>query len=188
MKFQKYKEIIRGFLDDFRYNHSLCVADEAVRLTKLYGGDCDRAYLAGLLHDITKNFSREEHLKIIKMFDIILSDVEQNSMKLWHAITGAAYVKELLQISDEEIVSSIRYHTTAKEHMSHLEKIIYLADYTSADRNYDDVDVMRKLVNIDMDKALLYALEYTVNDLESKGFTVHPDTALAYKEVKNKIG
>jgi nicotinate-nucleotide adenylyltransferase len=152
----------------------------------MYGGNIDKAYLAGLLHDITKNFSRDQHLKIIEEFDIILSDIEKNSQKLWHAITGSVYAKKFLKIDDPEIVSAIRYHTTAKENMSHLEKILYLADFTSADRNYPDVDVMRKLVDCDMDSAMLYALEYTVNDLHKNGLAVHPDTLMAYSEYKEK--
>ena len=106
----KLKSIIREKLDDYRYNHSLCVADEARRLAAKYGSDVDKAYVAGLLHDITKNFSYEEHLKLIDDFGIILSDVEKNSTKLWHAITGSVYVEKILQIDDENIVSAIRYH------------------------------------------------------------------------------
>ena len=34
--------------------------------------------------------------------------------------------------------------------MSLLEKVLYLADFTSADRDYDDVDVMRSLVDISL--------------------------------------
>lgn len=187
MNFDSYKEKIREKLDDFRYHHSLCVAEEAVRLTSIYGGDPEKAYLAGLLHDITKNYSDEEHLKIFKMFDIILSDVEKNSSKLWHAISGAAYVHNILGISDEDIISAIRYHTTAKRDMSLLQRIIYLADFTSADRSYTDVDVMRKLVNESMDKAMAYSLEYTIGDLQEKGYKVHPDTLAAYEEIKSKI-
>ena len=61
----KLKTIIRDKLDDYRYYHSLCVADEALRLAVKYGLDAEKAYSAGLLHDITKNFSSEEHLKLL---------------------------------------------------------------------------------------------------------------------------
>ena len=59
-----FKEILKKRLNEKRYYHSLCVADEAKRLAEKYGGDTEKAYLAGLLHDITKNASAEEHLKI----------------------------------------------------------------------------------------------------------------------------
>ncbi len=185
MNFDNYKIIIREMLDDYRYNHSICVAEEAKRLALLYNVDADDAYLAGLLHDITKNLKSEEHLQIFGKFDIMLTDIEKESEKLWHAISGAAYVKNVLNIYDENIVSAIRYHTTAKTNMTLFEKIIYLADFTSADRDYPDVSVMRKLVDTSIKDAMLYSLNYTINDLKSKNRVVHPDTLSAYKEILN---
>ena len=76
-KYFEYKEILQKRLTPKRYNHSLCVADEAVRLAKKYGGDQEKAYLAGLLHDITKNATVEEHLHIFNKFDIMLNDIEK---------------------------------------------------------------------------------------------------------------
>ncbi len=181
-KYLEYKKILQSRLAPKRYNHSLCVADEAVRLAKKYGGDCDKAYLAGLLHDITKNASQEEHLNIFAEFDIMLNDIEKNAEKLWHAISGAAYIEHILGINDNDIILAIRYHTTAREDMTHLEKIIYLADFTSSDRDYEDVDIMRQKVDISMEAALDYALSYTINDLVSRGKPLHLDTVKAYNQ------
>lgn len=181
-KYIEYKEILQKRLTPKRYNHSLCVADEAVRLAKKYGGDCDKAYLAGLLHDITKNASEQEHLHIFSKFGIMLNGVEKNAEKLWHAISGAAFVKYEMGITDEDIVIAIRYHTTAREGMTHLEKILYLADFTSSDRDYDDIDIMRQKVEVSIEAALDYALSYTINDLVARGKPLHLDTVRAYNE------
>lgn len=181
-KLDDYKNILKQRLTPKRYNHSLCVADEAVRLAKIYGGDVNKAYIAGLLHDITKNATREEHLHIFKEFDIMLNDIELNAEKLWHAISGAAYVKHILKIDDEEIVTAIRYHTTARNGMSELEKLLYIADFTSADRDYDDIDIMRQKVEISMEAALDYALSYTIKDLVLQNKPLHIDTVNAYNE------
>lgn len=181
-KYTEYKKILQERLTPKRYHHSLCVADEAVRLAKKYGGDTEKAYLAGLLHDITKNASEEEHLHIFREFDIMLNDVEKNAEKLWHAISGAAYIEHILGINDTEIITAVRYHTTARKNMTQLEKILYLADFTSADRDYDDVDIMRQKLEISMEAALRYALSYTINDLVSRDKPLHLDTVEAYNE------
>ena len=181
-KYNEYKKILQKRLKPNRYNHSLCVADEAVRLAKKYGGDCDKAYLSGLLHDVTKNATYEEHLKIFSDFGIMLNDIEKNAEKLWHAISGAAYIEHVLGIKDKEIITAVRYHTTARENMTQLEKILYLADFTSADRDYDDIDIMREKVEISMEAALDYALSYTINDLVSRGKPLHLDTVKAYNQ------
>lgn len=181
-KYTEYKKILQERLTPKRYHHSLCVADEAVRIAAKYGGDTEKAYLAGLLHDITKNASEEEHLHIFREFDIMLNDIEKNSEKLWHAISGAAYIEHILGINDTEIITAVRYHTTARKNMTQLEKILYLADFTSADRDYDDVDIMRQKLEVSMQAALQYALSYTINDLVSRDKPLHLDTVEAYNE------
>lgn len=180
--YAEYKAILEKRLNPKRYHHSLCVADEALRLAKKYGCDTKKAYLAGLLHDITKNATQEEHLHIFDKFDIMLNSVEKNAEKLWHAISGAAYIEYELGITDKDIITAVRYHTTAREGMSLLEKILYLADYTSADRDYDDVDIMRQKVEISIDAAMDYALTYTINDLVERRKLLHLDTVKAYNE------
>lgn len=181
-EYKEYKKLLEKRLNEKRYLHSLAVADEAVRLADIYGADRQKAYLAGLLHDITKNASAEEHLNILSTFGIILTDIEKNAEKLWHAMSGAAYIKHILLIDDDEIYDAIRYHTTAKADLSLLSKVLYLADYTSTDRDYDDVDVIRGLVNKSLDDAYLYALKYTITDLTGRGKALHPDTVEAYNE------
>lgn len=183
---EKYKEILRRRLKEKRYHHSLCVADEAARLAEKYGAPVQKATLAGLLHDITKNAPKEEHLNIFETFGIILNDVEKNAEKLWHAISGEAYVRYILNIGDEEILEAIRYHTTAKADLPLLAKVLYLADFTSSDRDYDDVDVLRELVDESLEEAYRYALRYTVADLAAQNRAIHPDTVAAYNQVMLK--
>ena len=177
-----FKEILKKRLNEKRYYHSLCVADEAKRLAEKYGGDTEKAYLAGLLHDITKNAPTEEHLKIFSDFGIIPNEIEKGAEKLWHAMSGAAYAEHILGIKDPEIIDAIRYHTTAKAGMSLLAKILYLADFTSADRDYDDVEVIRKYVNESLQKAFVYALQYSIKDLVEQARAVHLDTVAAYNQ------
>lgn len=179
-KYEKYKEILKNRLNEKRYYHSLCVADEAKRLAEKYGGDSEKCYLAGLLHDITKNSETEEHLKIFETFGIILNVVENNAEKLWHAISGEAYLRNVLLINDEELLDAVRYHTTAKANMSLTAKILYLADFTSNDRDYPDVEVIRGLVDVSLESAMIYALKYSINDLTEQSRAIHPDTVDAY--------
>ena len=181
-EYKEYKILLKKRLKESRYLHSLAVADEAYRLAIKYGGDAEKAYLAGLLHDITKNASQSEHLNIFDTFGIILNETERSAEKLWHAISGAAYIEYVLNIKDSELIEAVRYHTTARADLPQLAKILYLADFTSSDRDYDDVDVMRKLVDESLDKAYAYALRYTVMDLASLNRAIHRDTFEAYNE------
>lgn len=180
--YSEYKNILKQRLTEKRYYHSVCVAQEACRLAKIYGLDADKAYLAGLLHDITKNSCKDEHFAIFKSNGIVLGDIELSQEKLWHAISGSAYVKYNLKIEDDEIFDAIRYHTTAKADMSLFSKIIYMADFTSADRDYDDVQTLRAILDKSLDNAYNYALSYTVKDLVERKLPIHIDTVNAYNE------
>ncbi len=180
---EQYIEIIRGRLTEKRFHHSLEVAKEARRLAEKYGADPDRAYTAGLLHDILKDTDGNAQLQILKEFDILQDDVEKNAPKLWHSHSGAVFLERVLGVEDQEIIRAVRYHTTARAGMSLLEKILYLADFTSADRDYPDVDEMRRRVEIGIAPAMEYALEYSIRDLIAQNRDVHPDTIAAYNEV-----
>ena len=180
---EKIITLIRSKLSTDRFNHSLNVADSAKELALSYGADADKAYTAGLLHDVMKNASEEEQLGVLSEAGIELMPVERENKKLWHAIAGAAYVKFVMGIDDRDIIRAVRYHTTGRSGMSLLERIVYLADYISADRNYNGVEDMRRLCKSDSDEAILYALTFGILDLVSKGRVIHPDSIDLYNEV-----
>ena len=179
---EQYRQIIRKRLGDYRYHHSLCVADEAKRLALRYGADEKKAYTAGLLHDIMKDADRKSQLQILKDFGILLDEVERQVDKLWHAKVGAAFLEHILQIKDRELLDAVRYHTTGRAGMSLLERIVFVADFTSADRRYPDVDEVRRLSDVSLEETMIYTIDYTIRDLLNRGQAIHPDTLAAYNE------
>lgn len=187
--FLEYKKLLRKKLDDFRFYHSLNVAESAKELAFWYGESkedsyLEKAYLAGLLHDCMKNADKNEMLQMIKKGGIILNRVEQNNPKLWHAIAGSVFVQSELNITDIETVNAIRYHTTGRAGMSTFEKIIYIADYISLERDYPDVDTMRLLSETKgLDEAALYSLQYSLKSLSKKKALIHNDSLEFYNEL-----
>ncbi len=182
--FTQYKRILREKLDDYRFLHSLNVAESAAFLADMYGEDRERAYFAGLVHDIMKNENKEEQLKMLGKGDIILSCTEKGNPKLWHAMAGEVCLRLQYGIEDKEILSAVRYHTTGKAGMSTFEKIIYVADYISAERNYPDVETMRFLaVGKSLDEACMYSLQYTLKSLSEKKLLIHEDSLAFYNEL-----
>ena len=181
--FMEYKRLLREKLDDFRFLHSLNVADSAASLARFYGADEKKAYFAGLFHDIMKNENSADMLKMMEKGGIILSRTEKANPKLWHAMAGEVCLRDELGISDCEILSAVRYHTTGKAGMSLFDKLIYVADYISAERNYPDVSVMRTLSFKNLDEACLYSLQYTLRTLSAKETVIHPDSLDFYNEL-----
>lgn len=181
-KLSEYQKIIKPFLSQKRYEHSICVAKEAAFLAKKYGVDVEKAQIAGILHDIMKDTSSDDQLKTITEFGIILNDIELSSKKLWHQIAGAAYCKGALGIDDEDIINAIRYHTSGRKNMSKLEKVLFIADYTSSDRDYKGVDDMRRYALISLEKAMVEGISYTLIELAEGRKLIISDTIDAYNE------
>ena len=184
----EYIELIKGRLSPYRFNHSMCVADRAVELAKRNNLDSQKAYVAGILHDIMKEESLDSQQKIIESTGYTMTAVELASPNVYHQMSGAVYVRDILGIDDEDIVGGIRYHTTGRADMTPFEMLIYLADFTSADRDYPDVDIMRKKTDTDFFDGMLYSLTYTITKLAQQSKQIHPDTLHCYNwvlDIKN---
>ena len=185
---EEFKNLIKGKLKESRYIHSLNVADSAKILAAKYGCDCEKAYTSGLLHDVMKNASAEEQLEVISKAGWELTDCEKANNKLWHAVAGAAFMKTELDIKDEAMIEAVRYHTTARKNMSVLEKVIYVADFISADRDYPEVDDVRKAADESLEKAMMLGLEFCIQEIAKRRQILHPDSVDAYNEIILKNG
>ena len=185
--YNRYIDLIKSCLSEYRFNHSINVAKRARELARIYGLDEEKAYLAGILHDITKETDYSLQEEYMNNVGIIPTELEKNNKKVYHQMSGAAYVKNALNIDDEDILGAIRFHTTGHADMTDFEMLIYLADLTSEERAYPDVDTVRVLADKSLLEAMLYALRFTIRDLAGKNSLIHPDTLHCYNWVITQI-
>ena len=183
MNVDDYMGIIREKLTEKRFIHSCNVSEKAVELAGRFGADGEKARLAGLVHDIEKDTPPADQLQILEKYSIILDNVERAAPKLWHAIAGAAVLAREYGVTDPDILAAVRYHTTARAGMSLLERIIYLADYVSADRDYEGVEQLRATISSSLEEGMRAALDYSVTELVGKGAPIHLDTVRARNEL-----
>lgn len=181
------EKIAKENMSKYRLTHSINVKKQAGLLGQKYGVDIDKCEIAGILHDITKEFDNENQLQMMLNSDIIVPDVVIKTPKLYHSVTGMIYAKNKLEIEDEDILNAIRYHTTARENMSKLEKIVYIADATSIDRNYEGVERFRELSFVDLDLCMFELLKYTMGYLIKDNCLIPMDTIQAYNEYAIKF-
>ncbi len=183
----EFFEIIKERLTPKRLYHSICVAEKAKHLAEKYGADSEKAYTTGLVHDIMKNQSVEDMIILIESDGQTLTDSEKAITVTLHAIAGEVYLRKNLGVTDEELLSAVRWHTTGKENMSLFEKIIYVADLVSDDREYPDAKEVRELAEEDLDKTLLRGLSFTIEDNARKHKLIHTDTVKAYNYLAERI-
>ncbi len=182
MNIDEIKDYLSSVLSEKRYRHCLAVADMARELANIHSADADKAYLAGLVHDLMREYPSDRVNEYFSDNSIELTELERNAPNLWHAIMGANEIRLRFGIEDPDIINAVRYHTTARAGMSLLEKIVYIADCTSADRNYSDVEDYRRRARNDIDETVLGVLQFCRDDLCAKGIPVHPDTLAALNE------
>ncbi|MCD8106926.1 MAG: nicotinate-nucleotide adenylyltransferase [Oscillospiraceae bacterium] len=181
-KYNSYREYLALHLSEKRFNHSLNVADEALKLAVLYDCDREKAYFAGLVHDICKELPIEEQYALTLRSPLNVTDVELNAPKTYHGIAGSVFLEEQFGITDPDILSAVRYHTVAKGGMNLLEKIIYMADLISKERHYPDVEYYRDVTHKDLDLGLYEAMKFSIEDSISKTRTIPTLTLDAYNE------
>ena len=170
-------------LSEKRFQHSMNVAESAKELAKKFGADEEKAYTAGILHDIMKEENIDIQLEYIAKNGDDTEKLKFANTQIYHQMSGAAYCKIELGIDDEDILTAIRYHTTGRRGMTLLEKVVYTADFISADRCYTDVDVMREKAAESLEDAMLYSLRYTISDLTKKAKPIHIDTVECYNDI-----
>ena len=159
---RNYVEIIRPLMGAKRFKHSCNVAEMALTLARKFGENEDKAYTAAILHDCRKEADKETMKREMLKSGFIVDSVEIEAFKLWHGIAGAYYVKNKLKIHDTDILNAIRFHTVGRANMSRLEKIVYLADLVSAERDFQDVEKYRAFVMDDLDNGMYQALKWSL--------------------------
>lgn len=179
IELEKAYDFIKGNLKEKRFIHTLGVVSVAKKLASLNGVSEEKAEIAALSHDIAKNMSEEDMKKIISDNNIVLSDDEKSTKELWHSILAPVVAKDKLLLDDEEILSAIRWHTTGKENMSKLDKIIYIADMIEPSRVFPGVDEIREKTLEDLDKGVLLGLNHSIEYLLNKGVPIDINTVKA---------
>ena len=158
MNLKQAKELVRSRLSDQRYEHTLNVKKMAVKLAKHYGADEEQAALAALLHDAAKGIAKDEMRAIMRAYPEYAEGGEERPTPVWHGICAAILARTEWGVEDEAVLSAIACHTAGKPGMTRLDKILYLADMTSAERDWPGVNKLRKLETKDVDRGMRGAL------------------------------
>ena len=187
MTCEEAQELVKGRLSHKRYKHTVNVKNKAVELARRYGADEEKAALAALLHDSAKELPQEEMLQIFSDNAIMAKNAASRPTPVWHGIAAAILCATQWGVTDPEILSAIECHTTGKADMTLLEKIIYMADATSAERDYPGVDRLRQEEMQDLDLALLHSLQQSIAFVKKKGGKLDPQTVAACEDLQERI-
>lgn len=181
---------LKNNLNEERYEHSIGTAEMARDLAAKYSQNEDRAYIAGLLHDCAKCLPTEKLLEIIDNEHLDVDSIEKMNYKTLHAPVSAFVAKTDFGVSDEEILSAIRWHTIGKLNMSDFEKIIYLADKIETRTREDKyANPIRECLSgpKGLDCAMLQSYKLTIKSLVDRNLKICPMTIDIYNHLEDLI-
>lgn len=175
-KTDEIKEYAEKVLTRKRFAHTVSVADEAKRLALIWREDAEKAYIAGLAHDIAKEISGNEAVAMLAEFGYTPDETERLNTALLHGPLAAYMAEAKFGIKDRDILNAIRFHTTGRPDMSVLEKIIFVADFAEPLRPYPQAAEIRSLAEENLDKAVLTQADYVIKFIIDGGRVLHTDT------------
>lgn len=166
-------------LSDFRFNHCLRVEKTSRALAAEYKIDVDRAGLAGLLHDYSKERSDDEFISVIKSKHLN-KDLLNYGNAIWHGIVGAEIVKDELNIYDEDVLNAIRRHTVGSTNMTGVDKCVFVGDFIEPGRDFPGIDEARNYADKSLDAAVAFELKHSLAYLVKKNSVIYPKTFDSY--------
>ncbi|MFW5981365.1 MAG: bis(5'-nucleosyl)-tetraphosphatase (symmetrical) YqeK [bacterium] len=161
-----------------RYLHTLAVADTAEEIAIQQGYSRKKARLAALLHDYAKFISLTELRNIAEIVidEWEIGKEELDIPHLLHAPVAAYLAKNQLAVDDYDVLEAIRYHTIGNPGMGKLAQIIFVADFIEPNRNFVDLDIIKKELEKDIEKAIVLICNYSIKYNIDKNRIIHPNT------------
>ena len=177
---------LRKTMTLMRYRHTLGVETTAEALAKCFHVDPDKARMAALLHDCAKHLPMDKMVEMVERADVEMAEGEKDSRALLHAAAGMILAKEQFGVTDPDVLSAIRWHTTGRAGMSDLEKVIYLADMIEPGRRpFQGIEKIRDAANHSLNEAMAIAAKRTVLYVRSRGMPLNQRTLELLQNMEN---
>lgn len=185
IEYEELYKIVKGKLSEKRFKHSEGVVKRAIEYAEIYGIDKELVKLAAIAHDIAKELTEEEFAQYINMYNIELDDIEKLNKSLLHAKIGA-YICQNEFGFNSDMVNAVMYHTTGRENMSMLEKIIYLADATEENRDYDYNEYV-ETIKANINEGVVKVTKWVIVSLVERNKMIHLNSIKCYNHYMSKM-
>lgn len=184
MKYEEIESDVKSVLSEYRFTHSLGVAKKAIELAKIYGVQEEIAKKVGIAHDIAKEMTDEEMIEYAKANNIRIDEIETVKPSLLHGKIGADIAAKKFGFT-QDMINAIKWHTTGRENMSMLEKIIYVADKTEENRKGTrfNLEKSRELSTQNIDETLIFLMNEFITYNVKNEWLIHPETIKARNDL-----
>ena len=181
-------EAVAGRLTPARFAHSRRVAELARRLAERYGYNGEKAFAAGLLHDLARDMDPSLLLQTARSFGIVEHKEEVLAPVVLHGPVAAALAERDFGVRDPEVLEAIAVHTTGSPRMGGVAQAVFVADALEPGRTYPGVEEGRRWAERDLRRAVVCVAGETLRYLEQNGMPVDPRTRETYEAFSAGMG
>ena len=172
----KMHKEVKSLVKPSRYAHSVSTAEMAERMCIEYGENPRLGYLAGLVHDICKDFDSKRLLALAKQDGNPISDIEMDKKSLLHGRAASVFLQTEYGITNGQLLEAVQNHTFGAPGMSNLGKILYAADKIEPTRPHVSNERIESLFEKELDDFVLDVLEEALEYEHSMGHSLAPIT------------
>jgi predicted HD superfamily hydrolase involved in NAD metabolism len=170
-------------------HHSSAVAALAQKLAEQFGEDPQQAEIAGWLHDVSAAIPNANRLEAACAWGLEVMPEEASVPMLLHQRLSAVMARAWFGVTDENVLSAIRCHTTLRAGASTLDKVVFVADKVAWDQPGDPpyARAINEALTRSLDEAAFCYLDHLWQRRETI-LALHPWLADAYREIKPSVG
>ena len=172
----KINQYLKKNLSEKRYNHSVRVAEMCAEIAELCDYDKDKAYFAGLTHDICKEIPKDKMISMVEKSKYSICEYELSHLSLLHGKAGAYVLETEFGITDEEILGAVAYHVSGTFDYGNLGKILYIADKNERGRDFVTDEYIKMLYAMSLDEMFKFAYKNVYEHMQKMNFTIYEDT------------
>lgn len=183
-----YQDLLKTLKDHpKRLQHVIGVKDTAVKFGIKFNLNLDKLEIASYLHDMTKYYSIEKNMMVIKEnysnYEEIFEEFNENIL---HAFSAKVLAYKKYQITDSDILDAIENHTIGRPDMNIYEKVIFISDYIEPLRTYKSCIKVRAIAEESLDLAVFAAIDDSIKFYEKLNSKI-PQTAYAARDFYKKL-
>lgn len=176
LDFEKWEERVRLMVKPKRYQHVCRVASLAQEIARGNGlskEEIQKAYFAGILHDIARDLPDSELLRLAPPE----CEIDAAHPLALHGRAAHTLLRHW-GYDDDEVLEAVEDHTTGPRGGNLVSACVYIADVSEPGRGVND-DI-RELAKHDLCAALSRSIASKVTYLQGRGIQVHPRTLKAF--------
>ncbi|MDI6869914.1 MAG: bis(5'-nucleosyl)-tetraphosphatase (symmetrical) YqeK [Bacillota bacterium] len=174
-------EAVAARMAPVRFCHARRVAELARRLAERHGYDGEKAFVAGLLHDLARDVELSLLLQKALAFGIVKHKEEVLVPVLLHGPVAAALAAQEFGVHDPEILEAIAVHSTGAPQMGGVAQAVFVADAVEPGRTYPAAETGRRLAEQDLRCAVAFVARQSLRYLKENGKPVDPRTEETYQ-------